>query len=509
MNSLTDFLSSPLLDFVPGDNSERPDELDMLLKTLSESDIQLLDSTVSDKDQDTTTDNRADNHVTNASGISCHSTCSGNITNHTSLTSAFATATETDLKRLKDKNKNKNTMKSTVTWINRFETWRKLRGIRNELKNIPPNDLDSILQSFFAEIRKSDGTEYEPECLRVMLSAMDRYLKEKGREYSILKDKAFENCRKVLNGKAIELREKGMGKRKNKSDPLTSNEEEQLWKLKVLGANNPKSLNYTIFYLISQQFGTRGCQEHHQLRLEDLKFVCDPSGKTILVEWVEGITKTRQGGLSKIERRLPQKMFAHKGSRCPIKFLELLISKRPQKLRYSGPLYLRPLESPHADVWYSSQPVGIQTINTYMKNMAKLGNLDITNKKFTNHSIRKTTVCKLQKAGVSNDKIIAVTGHRNEMSLKAYSNVDLDEHKKISSILSDQSVQPSLQENGNSRVEHVPLPTTSSSRSNTALSSAPHYNFSNCTVYFNSATMHNSPPIKKRRVIIDSDSDDE
>ena len=56
-----------------------------------------------------------------------------------------------------------------------------------------------------------------------------------------------------------------------------------------------------------------------------------------------------------------------------------------------------------------------------MKNIAKLGNLDITNKKFTNHSIRKTTVCKLQKAGVSNDKIMAVTGHRNEMSLKAYS----------------------------------------------------------------------------------------
>ena len=28
-----------------------------------------------------------------------------------------------------------------------------------------------------------------------------------------------------------------------------------------------------------------------------------------------------------------------------------------------------------------------------------------------------TTVCKLQKAGVSNDTIAAVTGHRNEQSL--------------------------------------------------------------------------------------------
>ena len=224
---------------------------------------------------------------------------------------------------------NKNTIRSTATWINRFEAWHKVRGITNELENIPENELDNILQSFFAKIQKSDGTEYEPESLRVMLSAMDQYLRNKGREHSILKDKRFDSCRKVLNGKAIKLREKGMGKRKNKSELLTSDEEEKLWQLKVLGGKGPKSLNYTIFYLISQQFGTRGYQEHHQLRIEDLKFVHDPSGSTIYVQWVEGLTKTRQGGLNKTEQRLAQKMFPHEGSRCPVKFLELLISKRP------------------------------------------------------------------------------------------------------------------------------------------------------------------------------------
>ena len=101
-----------------------------------------------------------------------------------------------------------------------------------------------------------------------MLSAMDRYLRDKGRKYSILKDKKFDSYR--LNVKAIELKEKGMGKRKNKSDALDSNKEEKLWQLKVLGGNNSKSLTYTIFYIISQQFGTGGCQENHQLHIEDL-----------------------------------------------------------------------------------------------------------------------------------------------------------------------------------------------------------------------------------------------
>ena len=201
-------------------------------------------------------------------------------------------------------------------------------------------------------------------------------------------------------------------------------------------------------------------------------------------------------------------MFAHEGSRCPVKFLELLISKRPQQLRCSGPLYLRPLDSPHIDVWYSSQPAGIHTINSYMKNMAKLGKLDITNKKFTNHSIRKTTVCKLQKAGISNDKIVAVTGHRNEMSLKAYSDVNVDEHRRISNILShadDQSTRPPLQQYCKS---NVGISATSNVMPST------HFSFSNCTVYFDGSNMSQygcskpPPAIKKRKVIIDSDSDE-
>ena len=52
MNSLSEFLSSPLLDFIPSNslsnNTEWPDEIDILLETLSESDIQLLDRRVTD-----------------------------------------------------------------------------------------------------------------------------------------------------------------------------------------------------------------------------------------------------------------------------------------------------------------------------------------------------------------------------------------------------------------------------------------------------------------------------
>ena len=48
------------------------------------------------------------------------------------------------------------------------------------------------------------------------------------------------------------------------------------------------------FFLISH-FGTRGRQEHHQMRIEDFKVCYGIDGKMDVIEWMEGPTKTRQG----------------------------------------------------------------------------------------------------------------------------------------------------------------------------------------------------------------------
>ena len=50
--------------------------------------------------------------------------------------------------------------------------------------------------------RKKDGSDYEPDSLRVMIASLDRHLKEAGSNMSIAKDKEFVNSRKVLEGKA-------------------------------------------------------------------------------------------------------------------------------------------------------------------------------------------------------------------------------------------------------------------------------------------------------------------
>jgi len=85
--------------------------------------------------------------------------------------------------------------------------------------------------------------------------------------------------------------------------------------------------------------------------------------------------------------------------------------------------------------------------------------------------MRKTTVRKLQKAGISNDKIAAITGHRNEQSLRDYTTVDLEDHKAIGAVLCN--CDP-FQNFTNSQSKAPPLFNAMSSYCSPAES---HYNF--------------------------------
>ena len=77
-----------------------------------------------------------------------------------------------------------------------------------------------------------------------------------------------------------------------------------------------------------------------------------------------------------------------------------------------------------------------------MKTIAKKAGLDNSGKRFTNHSVRKTLVRKLQKGGVSNDKITAITGHKSEQSIAQYADTDLEDHRKINLLISRNAAAP-------------------------------------------------------------------
>lgn len=154
-----------------------------------------------------------------------------------------------EIQELKENSENQNTKKkSTSTWLNVWTSWAESKNFETNLLSYDAKQLDETLQKFFAKIRKKDGSEYEPDSLRVMLASLDRHLREKNAAFSTAKDIEFSNRRKVLEGKVRLLRQEGFGKRPNAAKALTSQDKELLWSKGVLGSHSPQSLIQTMWF---------------------------------------------------------------------------------------------------------------------------------------------------------------------------------------------------------------------------------------------------------------------
>jgi len=118
--------------------------------------------------------------------------------------------------------------------------------------------------------------------------------------------------------------------------------------------------------VVTQYFGLRGWQEHHDKKVDDFQLCKDDNGVEF-VQFTEEQTKTRQGDLHTKKRDFQPQMFAVGGERCPV------VSRQPApKLRTIGPCYLspsKPNRRPDDNVRFKVQPMGENKINDMMKSI--------------------------------------------------------------------------------------------------------------------------------------------
>ncbi|XP_066920125.1 uncharacterized protein KIAA1958-like [Clytia hemisphaerica] len=433
----------------------------------------------------------------------------------------FDSCNNDNIQQFIDKSKNQNTTKATSLSKRTYDAWANERNQTKDNELLNPVDLDSLLQRFFAEIKKQNGKDYEPGSLASLQSGIDRYLREKRYQYSIMNDIEFSSSRAVLEGKARLLREQGMGKRPNKAASLTKAEEEILWECGQLGTESPSSLINTIWWQFSMHFGLRGRQEHHIMKVEDFTWKLDEDGNEFLT-FSESFSKTRQNGLREVHRVAQPKMFANGSSRCPLMIYKTYLSKRPLSLRHSGPLYLSINHKTTTNVWFKNQKMGQNTIDTIMKRMVESSTLSTTTtKKLSNHTVRKTGIKRMKANSIPRSEIITVTGHKSEAGLDPYDSGDEVEQRRISHAIDN--VPCSSRSNPH---QNWVVPANNHSVQNPTFSffdqhqqvlcpRTSAFNFSNCTVNFYNQSQAQtpskapcSPPRpKKRRYIIYSDSD--
>ena len=208
------------------------------------------------------------------------------------MASRFAKSKEGDKTHYSDAATNPSTKMSTNTWLNIWNLWAKERGYVKNIHEYNPQELDKILQQFYIEVRKENGDKYEPQCLNVMITALDRYLKNNGYQVSIVRDHEFAASKKILDGVAVELRRKGKGKLANPSRSLSLEDEQILWTHGEFGKTHHGL--YHIHYGGISVCGIRGRSEHYNLQIEDLAVENDEKREFVIV--YEIITENHWGG---------------------------------------------------------------------------------------------------------------------------------------------------------------------------------------------------------------------
>ena len=68
-----------------------------------------------------------------------------------------------ELQQFKEYAENSNTEKSTKTWVTVWTTWADEKGYSPNIVSYEAKEIYERLQKFFAEVRKKDGSDYEPE----------------------------------------------------------------------------------------------------------------------------------------------------------------------------------------------------------------------------------------------------------------------------------------------------------------------------------------------------------
>lgn len=181
-------------------------------------------------------------------------------------------------------------------------------------------------------------------------------------------------------------------------------------------------------------FALRSGKEHRQLRLRPCQVeLVERDGERAYLKYTEDISKNRPGGIK--GRKVNPKIVYHHASenpeRCFLRLFKKYIQLCPDNPDLAA-FYLQPLKSPTLDRWYSTKPLGHNTISKTISRLCSAAG--ILGYK-TNHSLRATAATRLYQSGIDEQLVMERTGHRSLEGVRAYKRTSEEQREVLSDIL--------------------------------------------------------------------------
>ena len=316
----------------------------------------------------------------------------------------------------------KNTMWGKVLWDNYQKT---MKNDVIDLVTSPKDLIDKRLSCFFFKITKKDKKQYSPQSLRGIRAALNRHIKLNGGKHDIINDPEFRGAnlaydtalkRYVNSDEAVPVKSR------------SAISEEDLKKIgnfiKKEGVMTPWNHMCSAWFLLAYLCGERGVQLWRQLKVSDVVFSTDDSGKDFLTLHSGRLVVSKN-----YQMGAPQQCKIYKqqdGDLCTYNIIKSYIN-RFGDLENTGDVFLfcHPLRNPTEDKWYSHRPLGRNSLADLMPKICNAAGLS---RRYTNHQVgRNTTTTVLMGKGYAAEDVQYLTRHRNTETLKVYKDKMLKE----------------------------------------------------------------------------------
>ena len=105
------------------------------------------------------------------------------------------------------------------------------------------------------EARRQDGKSYPPNTLYQLCCNPLRHIQTTQPGLNIFTDIELINFQKTLDAQMKKFKSEGIGNIRHQAEPISLEEEEQLWTTGQLGMHTPQALLDTIFYRLVCRLG--------------------------------------------------------------------------------------------------------------------------------------------------------------------------------------------------------------------------------------------------------------
>ena len=221
----------------------------------------------------------------------------------------------------------------------------------------------------------------------------------------------------ILDAKIKNLKQ--LGKQNIKHKPaITTTDLKKLRVHLVISPTTPLGLLRNVWFHTSLYWCRRGREGQRNLTPSSFTFAVDENSRAYATMTHDELFKNHPGGFDDTESfEKDGRMYCATDDLSDgYNALELYISKlNPQCPAFFQ--FPKRKWSLNDSVWYENRPLGVNKLAVMMREISEEAQLSIV---YTNHSVRATAITLWLDAGLENRHIMAISGHRNEQSLKSY-----------------------------------------------------------------------------------------